>query len=299
MTRRRHRNYRGFALVELLVVIAILGVLVGLLLPAVQRVREAANRAQCQNNLRQIGQAVHSCHAVYNKLPPGLGYFPNAETGPAYGMVFFHLLPYLEQQSLYNRSLRKGYYMAENHGVSSVPISVYVCPSEPTNANGLVKDSRGQVWGVGTYGGNAQVFCQVDDTGRMVTPQGTLGLLGITDGTSNTIIFAERYARCTNGFYTEGGSLWAYDKTGGLAEPLHAGFEISWNPYVSIGTESHFQTQPRPDNCDPTLTATPHAAGIHVCLADGSVRTLSPAVSGATWWAACTPRKGDVLGNDW
>jgi len=298
MTSRRG-NYRGFTLVELLVVIAILGVLAGLLLPAVQKVRESARRVHCQNNLRQIGQAVHSCHTVYNKLPPGLGYFPIASTGPAYGMVSFHLLPFLEQKPLYDRSLRNGYYMAENHGVYAMPIGVYVCPSEPTNANGLVKDSTGRVWGAGTYGGNAQVFCRVDDaTGRLVDPQGTLSLLGITDGTSYTILFAERYARCTNGFW-EGGSLWAYDRTDGLAVPFHAGFEISWNPYMSIGTNSHFQTQPRPDNCDPTLAATPHAAGIHVCLADGSVRILSPAVSGATWWAACTPAGGEVLRSDW
>jgi type II secretory pathway pseudopilin PulG len=286
--------------VELLVVIAILGVLVGLLLPAVQRVREAAARAQCQNNLKQLGLAAHHCHDMHKRLPPGLGYFPKPSTGPAYGMVFFHLLPFVDQQNLYNSSLLKGYYLAENNGVSATRIAVYVCPSDPSSDNGLVKDVNGQVWGAGNYGGNAQVFCQVEDaSGRLVDPQGNLGLLGITDGTSNTILFAERYARCTNGFYTVGGSLWAYDETGGLAQPLHAGFEISWNPYVSIGPMSRFQVQPRPDNCDPTLAATPHAAGIHVCLADGSVRTLSPAVSGATWWAACTPHKGDVLGNDW
>src|SRR5262249_30708787 len=95
----------GFTLIELLVVIAILGVLVGILLPAVQKVREAANKTQCQNNLHQLGIAAHLCHDTNRKLPPALGWYPGAASG-AKGPVLFDLLPYLEQNNLFQSSPR-------------------------------------------------------------------------------------------------------------------------------------------------------------------------------------------------
>src|SRR5579872_6603678 len=100
---------RGFTLIELLVVIAIIAVLIGLLLPAVQKVREAAARSQCQNNLKQISLAVQNCSDTnQGKMPPGLGGYPTVATSPtargnsSYGGLLFFLLPYVEQQNLYN-----------------------------------------------------------------------------------------------------------------------------------------------------------------------------------------------------
>src|ERR1700680_1419878 len=111
----------GFSLIELLVVIGIIAVLIGLLLPAVQKVREAANRAQCGNNLGQMSLAGHHCASDLGYEPPGLGWFPPPNTpgpGKGYGMYYFHLLPNIEQDNLYRSSLGTGgSYDAYNNGV--------------------------------------------------------------------------------------------------------------------------------------------------------------------------------------
>src|SRR5712691_6740915 len=98
LTFMRTTQRRGFTLIELLVVIAIIAILIGLLVPAVQKVREAANRIKCANNLKQLGLAAHLYHDVNGHLPPAIGYYPPASG--AFGNYFFHLLPYVEQDNL-------------------------------------------------------------------------------------------------------------------------------------------------------------------------------------------------------
>jgi prepilin-type N-terminal cleavage/methylation domain-containing protein len=301
---------RGYTLIELLVVIAIIAILIGLLVPAVQKVREAASRAQCSNNLKQLGLAAHQYHDVHQHLPPGAGYTPLAESG-VWGHHFFHLLPYLEQGNLYERARgsvplttgRITIYWPGNNSVYSQSVPTFLCPSDPSVEPGGVVTVNGTSWGASSYAGNSQVSAPVPHD-----PQGKRRLLAITDGTSSTILYAEKYALCTStSLALDGGNLWAYCATAvfDLPPPMeppyklyHPGF--GGGPYTS-GPGSRFQVQPTPfrGNCDPRRASTAHAGGMLVCLADGSVRSLSPSLSGATWWAAVTPAQDDTLGSDW
>jgi prepilin-type N-terminal cleavage/methylation domain-containing protein len=311
---------RGFTLIELLVVIAIIAILIGLLVPAVQAAREAARRAQCINNLRQLGLAAHQFHDVYEYLPPGIGYYPPA--CGAFGTYYFHLLPYLEQDNLHRSSLGtlkfpapdgpKTVYYPGNNTVYSRPVSVFLCPSDPSVGPGGQVTINGVTFGALSYAGNAMVTAPNG-------PQDKARLEDITDGLSNTILHAEKYARCSNTTMApairDGGTAWAYCASPvfpWLPPPMQLpprsfqfGFAIAAlaarGAPDAIGLGSKFQVQPTPflGNCDPTRASTPHAGGIVVGLADGSVHTLSRGMSPTTWWAAVTPNGGEVLGSDW
>src|SRR5262245_20336257 len=130
----------AFTLFQLLVVLAILALLIGLALPAIQKVRQAAARTQCANNLKQIMLAIHNCHDTHNKFPPLAGEFPNAT---AQGTVFFHLLPYLEQDQLYkNAEGEKNQYSVWNNGVYSNVVKTFLCPADATGG----PDPRHEGW---------------------------------------------------------------------------------------------------------------------------------------------------------
>jgi prepilin-type N-terminal cleavage/methylation domain-containing protein len=325
----RTTQRRGFTLIELLVVIAIIAILIGLLLPAVQKVREAANRIKCSNNLKQLGLAAHSYHDANDHFPPGIGYYPPASG--AFGNYLFHLLPYVEQDSLYKSALGSvpfpppdgptTVYYPGNNNVYSQRVAVFLCPSDPSvGPNGVVM-VNGASFGASCYGPNGLVSGQYDLTTNppMSNPQGRTRIADITDGSSNTILHAEKYARCTNTTmvpaFRDGGATWAYCPAPVFPwqpwpmtlpiKPFQPGFCIP--AFVAlgapdvIGPKSKFQVQPTPflGNCDPTRAATAHAGGIQVGLADGGVRTLAPSLSGTTWWAAVTPSGGEVLGSDW
>ena len=136
---------RGFTLIELLVVIAIIAILIGLLVPAVQRVREAASRAQCMNNLKQLGLAAQNYHDQHKHLPPVIGYYPTTTNG-VFGPYFFHLLPNLEQDNLYRSALGvvpfpppdgpTTVYYPGNNKVCSQRVAVFLCPSDPSVGSG-------------------------------------------------------------------------------------------------------------------------------------------------------------------
>jgi prepilin-type N-terminal cleavage/methylation domain-containing protein len=286
----------AFTLIELLVVLAIMGLLVGLLLPAVHRVREAAARARCMNNLHQLTLAFHHAQETYGTMPPGIGWYPCGSQN-AYGVGFFHALPFLEEVSRYNGAEVNGYWFAGYNGVYEQWIESFSCSWDPTMAPGGVVDFSSMGigrWGGGSYVGNAQVFCKVDpNNGNFLDPQRYARFEDITDGTGNTILFTEKVGRCTNPYFPVGGSCWAYWVTGSTVEPLHPAFAISWQTY-SVGPGSKFLVAPRQGNCDPTLASTYHPV-MPIAMADGSVRSVSPSVTGEVWWAACTPAGGEQL----
>jgi prepilin-type N-terminal cleavage/methylation domain-containing protein/prepilin-type processing-associated H-X9-DG protein len=289
----------AFTLIELLVVISIMGTLIGLLIPAVMRVREAANRVVCGNNLHQLGVAFHQFAADNDgRLPPGIGVYPS--TSYTYGTALFYILPYVERNDLWVASDVNGFHFVGNDDVFTHAVKTFLCPSDPTAGDGVVHDNTGQAWGASSFALNAQVFAEVKPNGELKQPQGSPRLPAtFPDGTSNTILAAEKYARCQFYAYADGGSFWGYWLTSQpQTQPLHAGFAVSWQPY-DIGPRSKFLVVPDPRNCDPTLASTPHRGGIQVLLADGSVRSLAPSISGTTWWAACTPNGGETLGTDW
>src|SRR5215471_722063 len=144
---------RGFTLFQLLVVLAMLAILIGLLLPIVQKVRQAAARAQSSNNLKQIVLAIHNCHDTYNRFPPLVGHFPN-EKGQ--GTLFFYILPFLEQDNLYTSAQSdKGEFSVWHDGVYSKVLKVYLCPQDATGGT----TNRFEDWlALSSYAANFTVF---------------------------------------------------------------------------------------------------------------------------------------------
>jgi prepilin-type N-terminal cleavage/methylation domain-containing protein/prepilin-type processing-associated H-X9-DG protein len=275
---------RAYTLMEVLVVIAILGVLLALLLVAVQRVREAANRTTCLNNLKQLGLGTLYYHETYLRLPPGVDWLgPNTE-----GSWGYCILPFIDQQNLYDSWL-------DGNQIYTRTIKLLCCPSDPSYGDGTVLDEQGTAWGAASYAINAWLALQCDARGNILGPDGGTRIpASIPDGTSNTMLHCEKYANCTNIANPYGGSAWLYCRTDAVAPAL-------WSAVGPVADDqSMFQVQPTPfkGNCDPGLASTPHPGGMMIGLCDGSVRSLSAGVSPTTWWYLNTPRGEDIPG-DW
>lgn len=298
MHERSRGTRTGITLVELLVVTAILAILISLLLPAVQRVREAAAVTQSQNNIKQISLGFHNCASTSNgQLPVFNPAASNAESlGP-----FESLLPYLERQDLYDLFR---YNRLDINAYLYLPVKGFVNPLDPSSGvvnevMGLTEPYSPSQLSASSYALNALVWNRKTNLHR------------INDGTSQTIWLSEHYAfRCQDTSFVyvsmihtswQGGqpAMFAMNRSEGRPSPADYTPITSGNPPVSTAADGvTFQVRPTVRDCDPRQPNASYTGGLQVGLADGSVRIIRPGVSPALFWGAVTPSGGEVLG-DW
>jgi hypothetical protein len=295
--------------------------LIGLLLPAVQKVRESANRSKCQSNLRQMGLATHSFYDSKGTMPPAVGdvgktTIPNHTSNST---IFYHLLPYLELLTIFELGHQPSNtpprYVSWTDPTRNQAIRIYGCPADPTlPATGLVNNN-----GVTSYGANFQVFGRPLLAGSLSPGSGNIGTFNgyprlpesFRDGTSQTILFTDMGAQTGNASRASTSSLLPSAMvSGGTACFRYWAYPTPTNPlanntaFFAAWTQNGFgdptpQYQVKQADIDPTRPHSPHAGGINVCMGDASVKSVAKNVSPTTWWAACTPAGKDVLGGDW
>jgi prepilin-type N-terminal cleavage/methylation domain-containing protein len=324
----------GFTLVELLVVIAIIGVLIGLLLPAVQAARESARRVSCSNNVKQLTLAAASYEGSKGNFPPQLGWSSGREGAGGFGTWFFHVLPYAELNAIYELTVvtpfgqqsrnvssssgsgmyteYPGVHDSRHHvgrsgdGIYRVVVAGYRCSSDASTA--YVDTGFG--WSGASYATNFQVFgnaasvpvgiaVNTSDRSTIEKWEGRTRLRSLTDGLSKTISITEKFGTCNAVKGTQTGD---YGKGGTMWARWD--WPDMWQPTFAadpsaIGDAAMFQVNPspyiHPGPCNPLVPQTPHSAGVITTgFLDGSVRAIAATVSPAVWWAAITPRGGEA-----
>jgi prepilin-type N-terminal cleavage/methylation domain-containing protein/prepilin-type processing-associated H-X9-DG protein len=330
---------QGFTLIELLVVIAIIGILVGLLLPAVQKVREAANRMKCINNLKQIGLALHSYHDANNYFPPGYvdgnttpASTPDNDVGPGWGWASF-LLPQLEQDNVYKQiNFSQGVGVGSNTAVSLLPLKVHQCPSDPyqqavpvynsTFTNPVVTVAHGNYVGCNGW---EECFNNAGGAAQGGVADGLSGALGqagnglfyrnshynmasITDGTSNTIVVGERSGNHSPSTWTgavAGGRCPAWMAAQPPAPyspppgPAYDNADFGEALVLAHGNATHLPSADFPI-FDPDTFYSLHAGqGANFLFGDGSVHFLTSGINPQTYQSLCTIAGGEVFPSGW
>ncbi len=316
---RGSREARGFTLVELLVVIAIIGTLVGLLLPAVQAARESARRSLCQNNLKQIGVALHNYHDAKKTFPKGVAGSDITATSPRTRYPWtFEILPFLEEKAVYlsrNTGIAPCYQPNANMGnwtsPGALPIKGYQCPSDPTppTTPGLSGNhSRGNylgfvtpyaAWTISKYYSKSDAYAAWHKLHFFMCDRAQ-GIKDITDGTSRTLAVGE---------YIKGLSSFASDYRGNIYWDNLGGSLIGTRRTPNSGLPDYLWNAPAAG--DPSLAQFPavqmannqvndqeansrsyHAGGVYSLFADNAVRFVADSVDSSIWKALGTISNG-------
>jgi prepilin-type N-terminal cleavage/methylation domain-containing protein/prepilin-type processing-associated H-X9-DG protein len=329
------RSHSGFTLIELLVVIAIIAILIGLLLPAVQKVREAAARMACSNNLKQFGLAAHNYHSGYEKFPYGMYRVQNPEFPPDPSMglgptgqnprfaLMLELLPYIEQEALQkrwnyydfnaNRRDENGIDFGPGWYFLKQPVKTMWCPSQPFG-DALSKPSTGPsgLYALSSYYASAGTRGYPRAaTGRPALSQFRDGVFdqnrrinvtGVADGTSNSLMFGERH------FFDP-----VFDSSpivdDRIADWGWVWFGAQGDAFLGCNVKINFKLPANFDTLSPATQqllfddrinafGSGHTGGANFCLADGSVRFIRDSISPITLLSLGTRAGGEVIAND-